>query len=262
MPARSPSAWTPDRLRRARQAALAAGGALGLVGVVALLASPPAAEVPPFELAVLDVPAVAEDPPPPSPAVPGAAAAVPRAAAEPSATPVTQTPPSPVASSAAAVPPPVSPPAGRPGPAPAPATSSAPVRSTPYDAGSFKVKFASADVVAALVGDRHLELVLEYPDGKRFLLPRELGESRRAFALDDADFARWTSSGRVSELVPDEALQERVGLRDATVRWLAVLDDELVGLVDAAAAEARLDPTRSVLLIGAGPSVSVALARR
>ena len=126
----------------------------------------------------------------------------------------------------------------------------------------FKVKFASIDALAGLVADDHVTVVIEYPDGVRFLLPRDLDDRTVSFELPEQTFMGWVAAGSVSELVPNRALLDRLEVHQDDVRYLAVLDDELRAMVAQAAVDARVDPHRSVLLIEEGPLVTVALARR
>ncbi len=151
-----------------------------------------------------------------------------------------------------------------PAPVPKPVVTSPPQPdfSTRTIEDGFKVKFASIDALASLVADDHVTVVIEYPDGVRFLLPRDLDDRTVSFELPEKSFLAWVAAGSVSELVPNQALLDRLEVHQDDVRYLAVLDDELRAQVAQAAVDARVDPHRSVLLIEEGPHVTVALARR
>jgi len=169
-------------------------------------------------------------------------------------------------SSGASAPPPVkkaAPPPARVTPATPPAsTDAARVASQPLDSKSLRVKFRTVEDLASLIEDAHVEIVLEYPDGARFLLPRDFDLETITFRIPEPLFSGWVDEGRVSELIPNRELLNRLEVHQDDLRYLAVLDAGLRDSVEAEALRAQVNPQRSVLMIEQGPKVSVALARK
>lgn len=142
-----------------------------------------------------------------------------------------------------------------------PAPPPEPFLTQTYEDG-LRVKFKTVDDLTALIAEAHVDVVLEYPDGARYMLPKDLDFSKVTFRIPDAVFAAYVAEGSVSELVPNATLMDRLELHQSNVRFLAIMDANLRASVASAARRAEVDPRRSVLLIEAGPKVSVALARR
>jgi hypothetical protein len=230
------------------------------VGVQAPEASAPAAEPPPIALA-----GVGEEPPA-TPEEESAESAASAAApeekkAEAPAEAAKKTSSMTIASSSAPkAAAPAAPARAQVSPQPAPAARS--YSGTPVGDEGLKVKFKTVADLAALVADSHVDIVLEYPDGSRYMLPRDLDLRAITFRVPDDHFMGWVSEGRVSELVPNQELMDHLGVHQSQLRYLAVLDSRLVGAIEAEARAAQVNPRRSVLLVERGPEVSVALARR
>jgi len=146
--------------------------------------------------------------------------------------------------------------------APPPKMAEATFVTQPYDDAALRVKFRSVDDLAALVDDAHVEVLLEYPDGTRFILPKDMNMAHVTVKVPDASFFGWVGEGRVSELIPTPELMDRLELHQEQLRFLAVMDDRLKHSVEAEALKASVNAQRSVLLIEEGPKVSVLLARR
>jgi len=254
-----------------RKTMIRAGQALGASLAVVLLvtafvslqapAEPPpqaAAAAPPIALPPLEAP----------PEAPAAAAEAPPAQAEEAQAKAKAPPKAPAqsASRAAKRPPAKAEAAARvttrraatpPAPSPAPTFSTVPVSGE-----GLRVRFKTVDDLVALVGEAHVDIVLEYADGARYLLPRDLSTGAITFRVNDELFDSWLDAGRVTELIPNPELMQQLEFHQDRLRFLAVMDDALIASVLAEAARARVNPQRSVLMIEQGPRVSVALARR
>lgn len=129
----------------------------------------------------------------------------------------------------------------------------------------FKVKFRSLKALEALVEGDHVAVVVEYPDGARLLLPRELDGELVTIDVPSGAFTSWVDERRVSELQPTPALLDRLRVHARDVRYLAVLSPEIRDAIAREAERARVNADRSVMVIDedAGhPEVSVLLARR
>jgi hypothetical protein len=132
----------------------------------------------------------------------------------------------------------------------------------PYDDGALRVKFGSVEDLANLVSDAHVDILLEFQDGTRFMLPKTLDMNKVTVRVPEEAFWGWVEEGRVSELIATPELMDRLELHQPNLRFLAVMDDALKSSVEAEALRASVNPQRSVLLIEEGPKVSVLLARR
>jgi len=150
--------------------------------------------------------------------------------------------------------------------APAPVSSTSPatpdgvggtatITPTPYDPRSVLVRFASLDDLGWLVDAHEVEVVVEYPDTQRFLLPRDLGTARGAPRVSDRVFEGWVAEGRVSELLPSTELRRRVDVQAANIRFLAVLDRELRRRVAEEIAGAETGSGPVVVTLRRGPRV-------
>lgn len=230
----------------------------------------PAIEAPdvrPVMLAPENGPRVVEATPAPPPQTSPRAAPSPQAESKPAEAPVPQ--------KALAKKPPPPKKAARPSPPPRrlaqkmPKPPSRPARKMVAPArprgDGFKVKFRSLAALENLVEGDHVSVVLEYGDGNRLLLPRELDGELVTIDVPDSAFARWVEERRVSELVPTRALMDRLQVHARGVRYLAVLSGEIRDAIAREADRAKVDAGRSVMVIDeerGQPEVSVLLARR
>lgn len=152
-----------------------------------------------------------------------------------------------------------------PRPRPAPDPEVIPVSAVAQRGAGFKVKFKNLGVLERLVDGDHVSLVLEYADGTRFLLPRELDGELIALHVPKKKFETWIQQRRVSELEPTPALMSRFKVHRSDVRYLAVLSADLRDIIAREADRARVNIDRSVMVIDSTqgrPLVSVLLPRK
>jgi len=127
---------------------------------------------------------------------------------------------------------------------------------SPEAMAGLKVKFKSMEDLKSLTRSLHVDVLLEYTDGQRFRIPRDLGSTTKVFAVTPKAFDQWVADGRVTELVPTRELMDRLNVHVAGVRYLAVLDGDLRDAISTNVERAQVRPG-SIVTVARGPVVSV-----
>lgn len=132
-------------------------------------------------------------------------------------------------------------------------------------AEGLSIKFKDVAALGRLVAADHVQVVLEYTDGTRFMLPRSFADETVALEVPKTVFDRWVGQGRVSELVVTADLMASLSVHRKDARYLAVLGKQLRDEIASEAARTGANLERSVMVIdetSGRPDVRVALHRR
>ena len=111
------------------------------------------------------------------------------------------------------------------------------------------IKFKDLAALERLVGDDHIDIVLEYGDGTRFMLPEQFADETVVLNVPERAFSLWVSEKRVSELAPNEEMMNRLKVHRENTRYLAVLSADLRDAISLEAHKAGANEGRSVIVI-------------